>query len=142
MDIFTDSAYVENVLTSPVLPERNYFTAQEIIRRAGDLGSSRGISFTIHKIPAHLDSTSMGYTSIPESVAVDRLAKAAREAPPSSDISFTPHLENQRQQMLHASARLLISISNLLSSSDGPSSDRLTTQDSSDEDPETHHPLA
>ena len=80
----------------------------------------------------------MGYTSIPESIAVDNEAKKARE---SGELYSS--LETARQQMLHACAGLLIKISNLLSPRNGPSRrDRLSpdataNQASSDEDPET-----
>ena len=89
----------------------------------------------------------MGYCSIPESIQVDRLAKAARDRANNDSIKVSPHLEALRQQILHASARLLMNISSLLFSSDGPSPDRLSfsaiaNQASSEEDPEAHISLA
>ena len=140
------STYVQDTLISPIIPQKNYFTIQEVLRRAAFLEKTRSLSFTVHKIPAHLETTTMGYCSIPESIAVDRLAKLARDSVPEEGTLSTPSLETQRQQMHEASARLLISISDLLSS-DGPSSDRLSSaatanQASSYEDPETHNALA
>ena len=69
----------------------------------------------------------MGYTSIQGSIEADKEAKRARD---SDELDALGSVEQLRQDMLHACARLLMQISNLLSPRNGPSprlGDRLSS---------------
>ena len=66
---FTDSSYVQTSLTSQRIPAPHFFTVQEIAHLTGILESEHSASFTIHKIPSHLEtktiSDSVGFSGTP-----------------------------------------------------------------------------
>ena len=143
VNIFTDSTYVQDRLTDPMIPEKNFYIIQEIIHKATALcNGPRHLRFVLHKIPAHLDEKSLYRYSIAESTAVDTAAKQARDSPqPFLSVNYT------RQRIFHLCAELLMKISKLLTPPRGPSSDRLSLPATANRDPdssglETHQPLA
>ena len=126
VNIFTDSTYVQDRLTDPMIPRQNFYLIQEIMHYATVLHSEAQLHFTVHKIPAHLDELSNRRYIIPENTAVDIAAKQARDTP--HPFQTTNH---QRQQMLHLCAELLMRISDLLTPSSGSSSVQTEGQHSS-----------
>ena len=143
VNIFTDSTYVQDRLTDPMIPEQNFYIIQEIIHKATALcNGPRHLRFVLHKIPAHLGEKSLHRYSIAENAAVDTAAKQARDSPqPFVSVNCT------RQQTFHLCAQLLMKISKLLTPPLGPSSDRLSLSATANRDPdssglETHQPLA
>ena len=75
---FTDSVYVQDRLTSHIIPELYFYTVQDIFHLASYLKSSYSLLFTIHKISGHLESKTMGYCSTKGSMRADVLANDAR----------------------------------------------------------------
>ena len=139
VNIFTDSTYVQDCLTDPVIQPQNFFLIQDIVHKASILAKTHDLSF---KIPAHLDEKSMQRYKIPESTAADTAAKQARDTPqPFTSINHT------RQQTLYLCVELLMQISNLLTPPHGSSSDRHSLSATANRasalpDPEIHQPLA
>ena len=140
VNIFTDSTYIQDRLTDPIIPNQNFYLIQDIMHYATALHDEAQLRFTAHKISAHLDEKGMRRYTIPENTAVDEAAKQARDTP--HPFLSTNHV---RQQTLHLCAELLMRISSLLAPLSGSSSDRHSSSATAKRDlsdPAAHHPLS